>query len=149
VKKVKDNLYVIQGGGNSSVIIGQNGVIVVDAKTTLPAGKGVVDEVAKLTKKPITTAIPTHSDGDHVNGLPAFPKGVTIIAHKNDKKEIEQAQAAGARGGARRAVQGVSAEQGHDRDAGNGREQRREADADSRRQPAYERRLGRISTEIK
>jgi cyclase len=101
VKKVKDNLYVIQGGGgNSSVIIGQNGVIVVDAKTTLPAGKGVVDEVAKLTKKPITTAIPTHSDGDHVNGLPAFPKGVTIIAHKNDKKEIEQAQAAGACGGA-------------------------------------------------
>jgi glyoxylase-like metal-dependent hydrolase (beta-lactamase superfamily II) len=99
VKKVKDNLYVVQGGGgNSSIIIGQNGVIVVDAKTTLPAGKGVVDEVGKLTSKPITTVILTHSDGDHVNGLPAFPKGVTIIAHENDKKEIEQAQAAGARG---------------------------------------------------
>jgi cyclase len=99
VKKVKDNIYFVEGGGgNSSIIIGQNGVIVVDVKTTLPAGKGVVDEVHKLTDKPITTVILTHSDADHVNGLPAFPKGVTIIAHENDKKEIERAEAAGARG---------------------------------------------------
>ena len=99
VHKVKDNLYYVEGGGgNSSIIIGQNGVIVVDVKTTLAAGKGVVDEVTKLTNKPITTVILTHSDGDHVNGLPAFPKGVTIIAHENDKEEMEQAMAAGARG---------------------------------------------------
>jgi len=99
VHKVKDNLYYVEGGGgNSSIIIGQNGVIVVDVKTTVAAGKGVVDEVTKLTNKPITTVILTHSDGDHVNGLPAFPKGVTIIAHENDKKEMEQAIAAGARG---------------------------------------------------
>ena len=99
VHKVKDNLYYVEGGGgNSSIIIGQNGVIVVDVKTTVAAGKGIVDEVTKLTNKPITTVILTHSDGDHVNGLPAFPKGVTIIAHENDKKEMEQAMAAGARG---------------------------------------------------
>jgi glyoxylase-like metal-dependent hydrolase (beta-lactamase superfamily II) len=99
VKKVKDNIYFVEGGGgNSGIIIGQNGVIVIDAKTTLAGGKGVVDEVGKLTNKPITTVILTHSDADHVNGLPAFPKGVTIIAHENDKKEMEQALAAGARG---------------------------------------------------
>ena len=98
VNKVNDHIYYVEGGGgNSSIIIGQNGVIVVDAKTTVGAGKGVVDEVAKLTNKPITTVILTHSDGDHVNGLPSFPRGVTIIAHANDRKEIEQAQAAGAR----------------------------------------------------
>jgi len=99
VKKVKDNIYFVEGGGgNSSIIIGQNGVTVVDVKTTLEAGKGIVDEVGKLTNKPITTVILTHSDGDHVNGLPAFPKGITIIAHENDKKEMEQALATGARG---------------------------------------------------
>ena len=98
VHKVKDNIYFVQGdGGNSGVIIGENGVIVVDAKTTLPGGKAVVDEVAKLTNKPITTVILTHSDADHVNGLPSFPKGITIIAHANDKKEMEQAIASGAR----------------------------------------------------
>jgi len=99
VKKVKDNIYFVEGGGgNSSIIIGQNGVIVVDAKTTLESGKGIVEQVGKLTNKPITTVILTHSDGDHVNGLPAFPKDITIIAHENDKKEMEQALAAGARG---------------------------------------------------
>jgi cyclase len=99
LKKVKDNIYFVEGGGgNSSIIIGQNGVIVVDVKTTLEAGKGIVDQVSKLTNKPITTVILTHSDGDHVNGLPAFPKGITIIAQENDKKEMEQALAAGARG---------------------------------------------------
>ena len=99
LKKVKDNIYFVEGGGgNSTIIIGQNGVIVVDVKTTLEAGKGIVDQVGKLTNKPIKTVILTHSDGDHVNGLPAFPKGITIIAHENDKKEMEQALAAGARG---------------------------------------------------
>ena len=99
VKKVKDNIYFVEGGGgNSTIIIGQNGVIVVDAKTTLEAGKGIVDAAAKLTPKPITTVILTHSDADHVNGLPSFPKGITIIAHENDRKEMEQALTSGARG---------------------------------------------------
>ena len=99
VKKVKDNIWFVEGGGgNSGVIIGQNGVIVIDVKTTVPAGKAVVDAVAKLTNKPITTVILTHSDGDHVNGLPAFPKGITIIAHENEKKEMEKAIETGARG---------------------------------------------------
>jgi len=33
----------------------------------------------------------THSDGDHVNGLSAFPKGVTVIAHANSRKDMEAA----------------------------------------------------------
>src|SRR5262245_21650919 len=99
VKKIKDNIYLVEGGGGGSgIIIGQNGVIVIDAKTTAPAGKAVVDEVHKLTNKPITTVIFTHSDADHVNGIVSFPKGLTIIAHENDRREIEQAQAAGANG---------------------------------------------------
>ncbi len=36
----------------------------------------------------MTTAIITHSDGDHVNGLAAFPAGLTIIAQDNCKKEM-------------------------------------------------------------
>ncbi len=96
VKKLKDNIYVAEGGGgNSTIIIGQNGVIVVDAKNRPPDGKQLVDEVHKLTNKPLTTVILTHSDPDHVRGLGGFPQGLTIIAHENDKKEIEQDLAAG------------------------------------------------------
>jgi glyoxylase-like metal-dependent hydrolase (beta-lactamase superfamily II) len=98
VKKLKDNIYVAEGrGGNSTIIIGQNGVIVVDAKNRPPDGKQLVDEVGKLTNKPLTTVILTHSDPDHVRGLGGFPRGLTIIAQENDKKEIEQDLAAGGR----------------------------------------------------
>src|ERR1700753_4232138 len=68
---IKDGkLYWIEGGGgNSGVIIGDKGVVVIDAKTTDASGAQLVAEIAKLTPKPITHVILTHSDGDHVNGL--------------------------------------------------------------------------------
>jgi glyoxylase-like metal-dependent hydrolase (beta-lactamase superfamily II) len=91
VKKLSDDVYWTQGGagGNTGIIIGKDGVIVVDAKTTADSAKQVLAEIAKLTPKPVTTVILTHSDGDHVNGLAAYPTGLTIIAQENCKKEIE------------------------------------------------------------
>jgi cyclase len=97
--QLKPNVYWIEGGGgNSTVIVGDKGVIVVDAKTTPDQGKELLADIAKITPKPITTVILTHSDGDHVNGLAAFPAGITIIAQANNKKEQETALAAGGRG---------------------------------------------------
>jgi glyoxylase-like metal-dependent hydrolase (beta-lactamase superfamily II) len=97
--QLKPNVYWIEGGGgNSGVIVGDKGVIVVDAKTTAAGGKELLDDIAKITPKPVTTVILTHSDGDHVNGLAAFPAGITIIAHENNKKEQQAALAAGGRG---------------------------------------------------
>jgi cyclase len=97
--QLKPNVYWIEGGGgNSGVIVGDKGVIVVDAKTTLDGGKELLADIAKITPKPVTTVILTHSDGDHVNGLAAFPAGITIIAHEGNKKEQEAALAAGGRG---------------------------------------------------
>lgn len=96
---IRDNVsYVEGGGGNSGVIVGKQGVIVIDAKTTPAGGKELLDDIAKITSEPVTTVILTHSDGDHVNGLAAFPAGLTIVAHENNKKEQETALAAGGRG---------------------------------------------------
>lgn len=95
----KPNVYWIEGGGgNSTVIVGTNGVIVIDAKTTKAGGQELLDDIAKITPKQVTTVILTHSDGDHVNGLAAFPAGVKVIAHENNKKEQETALAQGGRG---------------------------------------------------
>ena len=92
VHQLKPNLYWVEGGGgNSAVIVGNNGVIVVDTKTTAAAGAELVADVAKITPKPVTTAIVTHSDGDHVNGLASFPAGITIIAQENCKAEMQAA----------------------------------------------------------
>ena len=97
--QLKPNVYWVEGGGgNSTVIVGTNGVIVVDAKTTKAGGQQLLDEIAKITPKPVTTVLLTHSDGDHVNGLAAFPAGVKVIAQENNKKEQEAALAAGGNG---------------------------------------------------
>ena len=98
-KQLAKNVYWTSGGGgNSGIIIGRKGVTIIDAKTTLDGGKQLLAEVAKLTPKPVMNVILTHSDGDHVNGLVAFPSGLTIIAQENNRKEQEAALKAGGRG---------------------------------------------------
>ena len=100
MKQLKPDVWATAGGvgGNSTIIIGKTSVIVVDAKTTEAGAKDLLAQIAKITPKPVSTAIITHSDGDHVNGLVAFPPGIKIIAHENNKKEQQAALTAGGRG---------------------------------------------------
>jgi cyclase len=96
VHPLEGNVYWVEGGGgNSGVVVGDKGVIVIDAKISMASGKELLDDIAKITPKPVTTVILTHSDRDHVNGLAAFPDGLTIVAHENNKKEQEHAIATG------------------------------------------------------
>ncbi len=89
IKQVRDNVYFADagGGGNAGFIVGKDGVIVVD--TTTNQGKQLLDGIAKVTNKPVTTVILSHSDIDHVGGLKSFPQGLTIIAHEDCKKDME------------------------------------------------------------
>ena len=128
-------------GGNSTIIIGKTGVIVVDAKQTEAGAKDLLAEIAKITPKPVTTVILTHSDGDHVNGLVAYPVGIKIIAHENNKKELEAAIAAGGRGAPPRRS---SPDTGHHEAEGNDDDRRREARAVPLGARAYERRPDRL-----
>ena len=48
-------------------------------------------EIGKVTPLPVTTLVITHSDGDHINGLPGFPKGLTIVAHEKCRDDIAAA----------------------------------------------------------
>ena len=91
VTQIKDNVYWVQGGvgSNDGFIVGKDGVILVDTKSTQDSEKLVMAEIAKVTPKAVNTVIITHSDNDHVNGLAAFPDGLTIIAQENCKKEME------------------------------------------------------------
>ena len=100
MKQLKPDVWVGLGGsgGNSTIYIGKAGVIVVDAKQTEAGAKDLLAEIAKITPKPVTTVFLTHSDGDHVNGLVAYPTSVKVIAHENNKKEQQAALSAGGRG---------------------------------------------------
>ncbi len=96
VHKVAPTVYWVEGGiGNCGFVVGDNGVIVIDATISPESGKKFLSNIAKITPKPVTTVILTHGDFDHVGGLAAFPTGFTIIAHENNKKCMEAAVAAG------------------------------------------------------
>ncbi len=91
VNHIRNGVYWTRGGagGNTGFVVGKEGVIVFDAKMTADSAREMLAAIAKITPKPVTHVILSHSDGDHVNGLAGFPKGVTIIAQENCKKEME------------------------------------------------------------
>ena len=82
VEKVKDNLFILKGGGgNTAVYVGANGVSVVDAKN--PGwGKPILDKIKELTAKPVTLLINTHTHGDHVSGNVDFPATVDVVVQE-------------------------------------------------------------------
>jgi glyoxylase-like metal-dependent hydrolase (beta-lactamase superfamily II) len=90
VDKVKDNLFVLKGGGgNTAVFVNADGVTVVDAKN--PGwGEPILAEIKKLTPKPVTRLINTHTHGDHVSGNVAFPATIDIVVQENTKANMEK-----------------------------------------------------------
>jgi cyclase len=88
VDKVKDNLYVLKGGGgNTAVFVRSDGVVVVDAKN--PGwGKPILDKIKELTPKPVTLLINTHTHGDHVSGNVEFPETVEIVVQENTRANM-------------------------------------------------------------
>ena len=90
VEKVKDNLFVLRGGGgNTAVFVMANGVAVVDAKN--PGwGRPILDKIKELTPKPVTLLINTHTHGDHVSGNVEFPASVDVVVQENTKTNMEK-----------------------------------------------------------
>ena len=118
VQKLKDNLFMLKGGGgNTAVFVTANGVVIVDTKN--PGwGQTLIDKVKELTDKPITTLINSHTHFDHVGGNVEFPTTVEIIAHAEHEDEH----------GERPAAQGIRAAGRPGRVQGEQRQEHREED---------------------
>jgi cyclase len=90
VEKVKDNLWVVRGGGgNTAVFATAKGLTLVDTKD--PGwGQPLLDKIKTVSDQPVTTVINTHTHYDHVSGNVAMPATVEIIAHANTAKLMTQ-----------------------------------------------------------
>jgi glyoxylase-like metal-dependent hydrolase (beta-lactamase superfamily II) len=90
VDKLKDNLYMMRGGGgNSAVFITSTGVVVVDTKN--PGwGQPLLEKIKSVTDKPVTMIINTHTHGDHVSGNVEFPATVEVVTHANTAKNMQE-----------------------------------------------------------
>jgi glyoxylase-like metal-dependent hydrolase (beta-lactamase superfamily II) len=89
--QVRDNIYMLVGaGGNTTVHVGDDGVLVVDTK--LPAASEVLlDAIRQISSKPIRYVINTHWHGDHVGGNELIAKAGSTIAGGNVSGAIADA----------------------------------------------------------
>lgn len=89
-QKIKDNLYMMTGGGgNSAVFITAEGVTVVDTKNE-GWGPSLLKTIKTVTDKPIVRIINTHTHFDHVSGNIDFPANIDIVTHQNTKSYMDQ-----------------------------------------------------------
>jgi glyoxylase-like metal-dependent hydrolase (beta-lactamase superfamily II) len=90
VEKLRDNLFVLRGGGgNTAVFVQANGVTVVDTKN--PGwGQPLLAKIKEITPKPVTMIVNTHTHGDHVSGNVDFPASVDIVTHENTAANMKK-----------------------------------------------------------
>ncbi len=96
VHQLTPEIYWVEGGvGNCGFVIGEDGVIVIDATISPQSGKELLEHIARITEKPVKAVILTHGDIDHIGGLAAFTKEITIIAQQNNARKMREGVAAG------------------------------------------------------
>ena len=78
--------YMLEGaGGNVTVAVGDDGVIMVDGQFA-PMHDKLKAAIAAVTPQKVTYLINTHHHGDHTGGNAAFAaEGATVIGHVNLK----------------------------------------------------------------
>ena len=109
--KVRDNLYMLVGsGGNITLQIGNDGVLIVDTQFA-PLSQKIVAAIRKISDQPIRYIINTHHHGDHTGGNAALRLagatvsggnmagairdsgvGAAIIAHENVLNHLSAAK---------------------------------------------------------
>jgi len=90
LEKITEGVYQINGGqgANCGVIIGENEVLVIDAKMNEESVIQTIEAISDLAGEPISYLVNTHSDGDHIMGNRYFPSTVTFVAHKNCRDDF-------------------------------------------------------------
>ena len=104
--KVADDLYVIQNanhtvaeigqnGGNVSVIVTRDGVILIDSKFER-MHDDIMAKVRSVTDRPVRYLVLTHNHGDHSGGAARFQSmGVTVVSSVASRENMARANMAG------------------------------------------------------
>ena len=84
VYKVTDTVYSAVGFGiaNATMIVGSDGIIIVDTLESTDAAKTVLAEFRKITDKPVKAIVYTHNHSDHTMGVKGFTTEEDVAAGK-------------------------------------------------------------------
>jgi cyclase len=79
---------------NAAIILFDDSVLVVDTHSKPSAARALIEQVKKLTDKPVKYVVNTHFHWDHYQGNQAYPSswpaGVEIISSEATRQNIEQ-----------------------------------------------------------
>ena len=100
--KITENVYSYVGtkkasainsfGANAGIIIGRDGIVVVDTLISAKEAARFVKDIRAISDKPIKYVINTHSHLDHTFGNVEFARlGAVIVSHANAKKNMQSA----------------------------------------------------------
>ncbi len=93
--QLNEHVYAAVGydGSNVSMVIGNDGVVIIDALRALGAAEQVAAAFRKISDKPVKALIYTHGHADHTGGASAFignSKDVKIIAREGFKDDLQE-----------------------------------------------------------
>ena len=98
--KIADNVYSYVDtknsspqnsfGANAGIIIGKDGIVVIDTLVSAKEAKRFIRDIKAISKKPIKYVVNTHYHLDHTFGNSEFAKlGALIISHTNDGNNLK------------------------------------------------------------
>ena len=84
-------VFWVSGGiADTGFLIGKAGVIAIDSQMFVGSTQQELSEIRRLTDEPVNVVILTHSDPDHINGLPGFPPSVQVIAQSHASAKMKR-----------------------------------------------------------
>ncbi|MDE0012740.1 MAG: MBL fold metallo-hydrolase [Candidatus Poribacteria bacterium] len=84
--KVTERVYLFRNIVNSSIIIGDEGIAVIDTQVNQMMAQRLLSAIRTITDKPLLYAINTHYHWDHTNGNTIFHgAGATVVAREMTK----------------------------------------------------------------
>jgi glyoxylase-like metal-dependent hydrolase (beta-lactamase superfamily II) len=91
--KITESIYFLEGsGGNIGVIMGKDGIIIIDDQFA-PLTAKIKSALAAISDKPVRFVINTHFHGDHVGGNENFGgEGAIIVAQENTRRRLSTDQ---------------------------------------------------------
>lgn len=93
-KQLGNNVYALlsnhPGVDNSGFIVGERGVLVIDAHINGDMAQQIQDAVGRVSRKPILYLVNTNYHGDHTFGNYAFPPETIIVAHRETARRMQR-----------------------------------------------------------
>ena len=96
-RKIGSGVYALLSNqppvDNSGFIVGERGVLVIDAHINAAMAGQIIAAVRNVTTKPILYLVNTNAHGDHTFGNYAFPTSTQVVAHAKTAEAMRHFEA--------------------------------------------------------